>query len=171
MPFHPADRLVFTPDDVDLARSPLAGQFDDETFVLGAFNPALTRLPNGNLLMMVRIAEALRDPIRDGLIRSIRWSNGRFALDAWLLDAVDTKDPRAFVIRHHRWRTLGLTSISWLLPVELAPDGLSVVAVHYERAIAPAADHQCCGIEDPRISFCLLYTSKSRTSSMCSSRS
>jgi hypothetical protein len=57
------DRLVFGPDDVDLSRSPLAG-LGAPTYILGAFNPALTRLPNGNLLMMVRVAQALREPIR-----------------------------------------------------------------------------------------------------------
>ena len=62
MPF-PVDHLIFGPDDVDLSRSPLAGQFGAETYVLGAFNPGLTRLPSGNLLMMVRVAEALRKPI------------------------------------------------------------------------------------------------------------
>src|SRR3546814_8927188 len=49
------DRLIFGPDDVDLARSPLADHFASETYVLGAFNPGMTRLPNGNLLMMVRV--------------------------------------------------------------------------------------------------------------------
>ena len=39
----PLDHLVFTPDDVDLSRSPLAGQIDAETYVLGAFNPGMTR--------------------------------------------------------------------------------------------------------------------------------
>jgi len=29
------------------------------TYVLGAFNPGFARLPNGNLLLMVRVAEAL----------------------------------------------------------------------------------------------------------------
>ena len=58
----PLDHLVFTPDDVDLSRSPLAGQLDAETYVLGAFNPGMTRLANGNLLLMVRVAEALRQP-------------------------------------------------------------------------------------------------------------
>ena len=66
------DRLMFAPDDVDLRRSPLHGQLGAETFVLGAFNPALARLPNGNLLMMVRVAEALREPIVEGQVRSIR---------------------------------------------------------------------------------------------------
>jgi hypothetical protein len=52
--------LVFTPGDVDLSGSPIAGRLDVETYVLGTFNPGLTRLANGNLLMVVRIAEALR---------------------------------------------------------------------------------------------------------------
>ena len=76
------DRLVLVPDDIDLARSPLAGHLDAETFVLGAFNPALTRLPNGNLLMVVRIAEALRHPIEDGHVHAIRWEEGRYVRDA-----------------------------------------------------------------------------------------
>ena len=41
------DRLILTPPMIDLDRSPLAGQFDAETYVLGAFNPGMTRLPNG----------------------------------------------------------------------------------------------------------------------------
>ena len=77
------DRLIFGPDDVDLARSPLAGQLGAETYVLGAFNPGLTRLASGNLLMMVRIAEALRTPIADGNVHAIRWDDGRYVLDAW----------------------------------------------------------------------------------------
>ena len=47
---------------------------------------------------------------------------------------------------------LALTSLSWLLPVELSPDGRERVAIHYDKAIAPAGDWQCYGIEDPRIS-------------------
>jgi predicted GH43/DUF377 family glycosyl hydrolase len=145
------DRLVLTPDDIDLSRSPLGGLGAD-TFVLGAFNPGLTRLPNGNLLMMVRVAEALRQPIEDGHIHAIRWDDGRFVLDAWMLDHVDTGDPRKFLIRGGRWRVMALTSLSWLLPVELTPDGLEFVAIHYDRAIAPETPYQCYGVEDARIS-------------------
>jgi len=150
------DRLVLVPDDIDLGRSPLAGHIGEETYVLGAFNPGLTRLANGNLLMMVRVAEALRTPIRDGHVRSIRWDddgNGaRYVLDAWPLDQVDTADPRKFVVHGSAWRVVALTSLSWLLPVELSPDGLERVAIHYDRAIAPSASFQCYGIEDARIS-------------------
>ena len=146
------DALVFTPDDVDLARSPLAGKIDAETYVLGAFNPGMTRLPSGNLLLMVRVAEALRQPIRDGDIHAIRWAEDGYHLDAWPLALVDTADPRKFLMRGGGWKVLALTSLSWLLPVELDAEGRSVVAVHYDRAIAPAAPYQCYGVEDARIS-------------------
>ncbi len=154
---YPVDRLVLVPDDIDLSRSPLAGHFDAETYVLGAFNPGLTRLASGNLLMMVRIAEALRHPVRDGNVHSIRWeaseaAGGRYVLDAWPLDFADTADPRKFMLRGGGWKIMALTSLSWLLPVELTPEGLEVVAIHYDRAVAPQDSLQCYGVEDARIS-------------------
>jgi predicted GH43/DUF377 family glycosyl hydrolase len=146
------DRLVFSPRDIDLARSPLAGKVGAETYILGAFNPGMTRLPNGNLLLMVRVAEALRTPIHGGHIHAIRWDDGGYALDPWPLDLVDTSDPRKFMMRSSGWRVMALTSLSWLLPVELSADGRGVVAVHYDRAIVPRAPYQCYGVEDARIS-------------------
>jgi beta-1,2-mannobiose phosphorylase / 1,2-beta-oligomannan phosphorylase len=152
------DKLVLVPDDIDLLRSPLAGHLDAETYVLGAFNPGLTRLASGNLLMMVRVAEALRQPVRDGNVHSIRWeavegnAAGRYVLDAWPLEYADTADPRKFMLRGGGWKIMALTSLSWLLPVELTPDGLEVVAIHYDRAVAPRDSFQCYGVEDARIS-------------------
>ncbi|MFV3129082.1 hypothetical protein [Niveispirillum sp. KHB5.9] len=150
----PVDKLILTPEDIDLSRSPLAGQLGVETYVLGAFNPGLTRLPNGNLLLMVRVAEALREPIRDGHVHAIRWDGEKHAyvLDAWKLEMVDTADPRKFMIHGGGWRTMALTSLSWLLPVELSQDGLEIVAIHYEHAVAPQGSWQCYGVEDARIS-------------------
>ena len=154
------DYLIFTPGDVDLTRSPLRRSLDVETYVLGAFNPGFTRLPNGNLLMMVRIAEALKTPIADQKIHSIRWvpsdgtaaDAGRYCLDPWPLEMVDTADPRKFMMRGGGWKVMALTSLSWLLPVELDAEGRSVVDVHYRDAIAPRASYQCYGVEDARIS-------------------
>jgi beta-1,2-mannobiose phosphorylase / 1,2-beta-oligomannan phosphorylase len=145
------DYLIFTPDNVDLERSPLRGSIDEPTYVLGAFNPGFTRLPGGNLLMMVRVAEALEEPVRDGCVRAIRWTSGGYVLDPHTLDAVDMTDPRQFLLRQGAHRMLALTSLSWLLPVELSPDARRIEAVHYDRAIAPAVSYQEYGVEDPRI--------------------
>jgi predicted GH43/DUF377 family glycosyl hydrolase len=149
----PFDQLVLCPDDVDLTRSPMAGQIDAETYVLGAFNPGMARLPNGNLLLMVRIAEALREPIFDGKVHAIRWdSKEGYVLDGWPLELANTADPRKFQLHGSGWKIMALTSLSWLLPVELAPDGTRVVDIHYDRAIAPQGTYQCYGVEDARIS-------------------
>ncbi len=145
------DRIVFAPDDVDLTRSPLRRDMSEPTYVLGAFNPALTRLPSGNLLLLVRVAEALREPVRNGCVRSIRWTGGRYVLDAFPADAADVSDPRFFSLKGGAYPFLGLTSLSWLLPVELSADGQRVVAVHYDRAVEPSADYAQYGVEDPRI--------------------
>lgn len=146
------DRLVFIPEMIDLSRSPLAGSFAAQTYVLGAFNPALTVLPNGNLLMLVRVAEALRQPIFDGMVHAIRWQEGGYVLDGWPLELADTADPRKFKLHGGGWKIMALTSLSWLLPVEISPDGLEVLQVHYDRAVAPAGSWQCYGLEDARIS-------------------
>lgn len=146
------DFLIFTPDDVDLARSPLRGTLDTETFVLGAFNPGFTRLPNGNLLLMVRVAEGLRAPVLDDRVRMILWEEGRYRVESFPLSSVHMDDPRQFLVGAGPNPLLGLTSLSWLLPVELTPDGRAIVTVHYDRAIEPAASFQCYGIEDARIS-------------------
>src|SRR6478672_13389004 len=137
------DQIIFDPRDIDLARSPLAGQLDAETYVLGAFNPGMTRLANGNLLLMVRVAEALREPVRDGKVHAIRWVDGRYVLDGWPLALADTADPRKFLLHGGGWKVMALTSLSWLLPVELTPDGSEIVSIHYDRAIAPQGSWQC----------------------------
>ncbi len=144
------DHLIFTPGDVDLARSPL--DIDVETYVLGAFNPGLTRLDNGNLLLMVRVAQALRQPVFDECVHMIAWTPQGYRLTGFPLADVDMTDPRQFALRGRAHPTLGLTSLSWLLPVEMDADGTSIVDVHYDAAVAPAADYQQYGVEDARIS-------------------
>ena len=147
------DLLVFTPHDVDLSRSPLRRGFNAETFVLGAFNPGLARLPNNNLMMMVRVAEALKAPVQGNSIHAIRWDVERgYVLDGYDLAGVDATDPRKFRILGHQSKVMALTSLSWLLPVELTPDGRQIVRIHYDKIVSPAAAFQQYGIEDARIS-------------------
>jgi beta-1,2-mannobiose phosphorylase / 1,2-beta-oligomannan phosphorylase len=150
--FRPSDdAIVFGPHDVDLSRSPLRDHISEETFVLGAFNPGLTRLPGGNLLMMVRVAEALRRPVREDHVAAIRWRTGGYVIDRYPRTSVDDRDPRQLLLTGH-YKTLILTSMSWLLPVELSADGSRILKAHYDRVIQPAASYQEYGVEDPRIS-------------------
>lgn len=147
------DHLIFKPADVDLSQSPLRNGDLGPTYVLGAFNPGMTRLPNGNLLLMVRIAEALQNASTDQHIHAIRWDPQRgYVRDPWDLAHVDVTDPRKFRLLGHQSHVMALTSLSWLLPVEIAGDGSHVVKVHYDRAIVPEREYQQYGVEDARIS-------------------
>ena len=168
---YPIDIIILAPDDIDLSHSPLRNQIDAETYVLGAFNPGMTRLPNGNLLLMVRIAEALRNPVMDGKINAIRWGekNG-YVLDEYNLDEVDTSDPRKFILKQFLPNPVfALTSSSWLLPVELTGDGCHIIQIHYDKIIVPRKEYQEYGIEDPRIS-CIRGTYYMTTCSVSSER-
>lgn len=147
-----SDHLIFSPGDVDLSKSPLRAGLSETTFVLGAFNPGLCRLPNGNLLMMVRIAESLRNPVKNNKAYSIRWANDGYQTDSWPLSEVSMNDPRKFKINAYNFPVYALTSLSWLLPVELNENASAVIKIHYDKIIAPQNTNQENGIEDPRIS-------------------
>lgn len=152
--FIKSDRLIFTPNDVDLTYSPLRRELQEKTYVLGAFNPGLCRLPNGNLMMMVRVAEALSNPVGKEKVHCIRWDEEKgYVTDPWPLADVDMKDPRKFRINAYGFPVYALTSLSWLLPVELNEDGSAIKCVHYTKIISPQSTGQEYGIEDPRISF------------------
>jgi len=152
--FIKSDYLIFSPGDVDLNQSPMRNELKENTYVLGAFNPALCRLPNSNLLLMVRVAEALQNPVEDGFAYSIRWDKqAGFVTDAWPLSDVDMADPRKFKIKGYSFNVYALTSLSWLLPVELNEDATEINKIHYDKIISPQFASQEYGIEDPRISF------------------
>ncbi len=153
--FIKSDYLIFSPGHVDLSHSPLRNGLDkDATYVLGAFNPGLCRLANGNLLLMVRIAEALKNPLLNDRVHCIRWdSKNGYVTDSWPISEVTMNDPRKFKINAYGFPVFALTSLSWLLPVELNSDGSAINNIHYDKIISPQFTSQEYGIEDPRISF------------------
>jgi predicted GH43/DUF377 family glycosyl hydrolase len=152
--FIKSDCVIFTPDDVDLSYSPLRNGLREKTYVMGAFNPGLCRLPNGNLLMMVRVAEALANPVFNDNAHCIRWDEEKgFVTEGWPVSDVNMPDPRKFRINAYAFPVYALTSLSWLLPVELNEEGSEIKQVHYDKIISPQLTSQEYGIEDPRISF------------------
>lgn len=82
---------------------------------MGAFNPGLCRLPNGNLLLMVRVAESLVEPVLDNDVYCIRWQPGGYVRDALPKNKVNMSDPRVLRIDEYKFSVLAVTSLSWLL--------------------------------------------------------
>ena len=116
--------------------------------VVGAFNPGVTR-HNGDVLLLVRVAEA---PVRAADQVAAPYfdvSSGRIEVQRWATDTrgIDTSDPRV-VIANGRTR---LTSLSHLR-VARSTDG-----IHFEvdatPALAPATTMESWGIEDARITL------------------
>ena len=146
------DKIIFSPQDVDLSFSPIRNKLKYDTFVLGAFNPGLARLPNNNLLLMVRVAESLRQPIKNDKFNAIKWCIEKgYVIDEIQMEELDTSDPRKYVFKNYSNKTYCLTSFSWLLPVELNEDGTQIIKIHYDKIIEPEKEYQEFGVEDARI--------------------
>lgn len=147
------DRIVFNPGDIRDDFRPLRQHTGRETFILGVFNPGVTRLADGTILCMVRVAEALREAVDGDWILTPRMDTGkqRFVIDRYPAESVDFSDPRHLEMNQENGtKAMRLTSISWLLPVELNPAG-EIVHVHYDRVLLPRFDYQAFGVEDARI--------------------
>ncbi len=147
------DKIVFSPLDIDLAFSPLKLESKYPTYVLGAFNPGMTRLSNGNILLMIRVAEALSNPIGTNKVFALRWDIKKgYVVDTYKKDEVDLSDPRQILLKKYLpTPVLALTSISWLLPVEFDSLGKEIIEVHYDKIVSSSAPYQEFGVEDPRI--------------------
>lgn len=148
------DKIILSPDDIDLSFSPMKS-LGEETYVLGVFNPGMSRLPNGNIILMVRVAEALRDPVSKDCVKALRWDTKQgFITDAYPLDKVDISDPRHLVLTDYSAsKVMALTSMSWILPVELDSSGKNIETIHYDKIISSCETNEEYGIEDARISL------------------
>ncbi len=148
----PFDKILFAPSDVDTQKLPVGQTIGEETYVLGAFNPGFCRLPNGNTLMMVRVAEALTNPRVGDSLQILRYDAGinSFTVERYDAHQFDYSDPRKYKFQEAE-DVYALTSLSWLLPVELDAEGKSIIKIHYDKMILPQNESQEYGIEDARI--------------------
>ena len=148
-----SDKIIFSPQLIDLSFSPIRKDIKEETYILGTFNPGMCRLPDENILIMVRVAEALRKPIVNNIFKIIRKDVQKgYVIDKFPADNLNTEDPRKYEFKNYRpIKVYGLTSLSWLLPVELSPDGKNIIDIHYNRIIEPERSYQEYGVEDARI--------------------
>ncbi len=149
------DIIVLSPNDINLDYSPIRKGTGEDTFILGAFNPGFEKLPNGNCIMMVRVAESLTKTIENDMFKIIRWSpEEKYVIDKYPTQELNTSDPRKYrLINYKHAKVFGLTSFSWILPVELTPDGSTIIKIHYDKIIEPETTYQEYGIEDARVTL------------------
>lgn len=148
------DKILFSPGDISSDFRPVGKDTNQETYIMGTFNPGMTRLKNNNILLMVRVAEALKKFKTETEVFTPRMDlkKKKFVLDSYPRKYVKFTDPRHLDIQQENNSVaIRLTSISWLLPIELTEDGLNIVKIHYNKAIFPSKQYQEFGIEDPRI--------------------
>jgi predicted GH43/DUF377 family glycosyl hydrolase len=134
-----ATRLLLRPADLP----PTCDEFE----VVGAFNPGAVRLANGEVALLVRVAERPRER-RPGFTALPRWDVERGLVVDWAPDAeVEPLDPR--VVRRKADGLVRLTFTSHLRLVACG-DGRAVREVS-DVVFRPAGEVEEYGIEDPRI--------------------
>lgn len=146
-------RLVLEPEDIDISECLISKQLGRQTYVMGVFNPGLTIRDDGTLVLMARVAIALEQQKTDKVWRSIRLVDGSYTIDEYPIrpELQPPNEPRIFYVRQNNTLAIGLTSISFLLPVEIDPADLSIKNIHYDKAIYPSTNYQSLGLEDARI--------------------
>jgi len=150
------DKIIFSPNDIREDYKSLSNDLGQETEILGTFNPGMAKLPNGNLLLMIRVAEALKEWNTEEYILTPRFDAKleKYVIDKYSKENIILREPRLFVQKQqNNTLALGLTSISWLLPVEISPDASRIINIHYDQIIVPKRKLEEMGIEDPRITL------------------
>jgi len=134
-----ATHLLLRPGDVPATR--------DDFEVVSAFNPGAIRLDDGEVLLLVRVAERPREH-RAGFTGLPRWDPHLGLTVDWVPDAaLEPLDPR--VVKRRADGLVRLTFTSHLRVV-LCGDGRAVRAVT-AATFRPEGEVEEFGVEDPRI--------------------
>lgn len=135
--------------------------------VIGAINPAAIRLPNGNILLYVRVIEKLKKYEDRDFCYSPRYAGKEdfhIVVDQFDKKDIEMSSPMDMVFKD---KTKRLTFISHLRKVILSPDGFKVKSIDEEPSFYGLEWDGELGIEDPRITqigsqFVMTYVSLSR---------
>jgi predicted GH43/DUF377 family glycosyl hydrolase len=134
-----ATRLLLRPGDLPASR--------DDFEVVSAFNPGAVRLADGEVMLLVRVAERPRER-QSGFTGLPRWDPADGLTVDWVSDAeLEPIDPR--VVRRKADGLVRLTFTSHLRLVRCG-DGRSVREVT-DVVIRPETEVEEFGVEDPRI--------------------
>src|SRR3989344_3819798 len=123
----------------------------DEFEVIGTINPAAVRLPNGEILLYVRIIEKLIKDEDASHVYSPRMTGRkdfRYKIDRFSKSSIAEKNPLDFVFKDGTKR---LTFISHLRRVILDSGGFKVKSIEQKPFFFGVRNDGEFGIEDPRI--------------------
>ena len=135
--------------------------------VIGAINPAATRLPSGDILLYVRVIEKLIKTNDSEYIYSPRFSGEdefKLSIDKFKKDEIESSSELDFVFHDGTKR---LTFISHLRAVLLDKNGFKIKSIDKKPSFYGLRWDGELGIEDPRITrigdiYAMTYVSLSR---------
>lgn len=148
-------RLLLTPGDVPASR--------DDFEVVSVFNPGAVQMPDGEVVLLVRVAERPRER-RPGFTGLPRWDPREGLTVDWVSDStIEPIDPR--VVRRKADGLVRLTFTSHLRVVRCG-DGRKVQSIT-DITFRPETEVEEFGVEDPRITpidgvFSFTYVAVSR---------
>jgi hypothetical protein len=93
------DTLIFTPDDVDLSRSPLRRSLDAGHLCARRVQPRPDAAARRQSAADGARCRGADEPVVDGHARAIRWTPAGYVLDRYPLDGIEMDDPRTFRLR------------------------------------------------------------------------
>lgn len=151
--------LLLAPSDI----KPTSNAFE----ILGVLNPAVIRLPDGNILMYVRVLERLIKREDEKYFYSPRMvgkDEFKIKIDKFPKDKVDDNSDMDMLFKDGTKR---LTFISHLRRVLLDKSGFKILNIEKEPAFFGTTEDGELGVEDPRITkignlFVMTYVSLSR---------
>lgn len=138
------DKILLIPQDI----KPTSKKFE----VLGVLNPAATRLPDGRILLYVRVLERLKkrkDSKFYYVPRYIGKNKFEIKIDKFPKNKVEGEDEIAIIFKNNIKR---LTFISHFRRVYLDSSGLNILKVEQKPAFFGLRSDSELGVEDPRIS-------------------
>lgn len=128
------DNIKFSSKDVDLSFLLIRNQLKLASYVLGGYNPSLTRLTNSNLLLMVRAAESLHQTITHNIFSVIRWNLEQdYVIDKIPIDDLDTSDPRESLLNNYSSKTYYRASLSCLFEKD---HPYKILSINYHNPIS-----------------------------------
>ncbi len=162
------EAVLITPKDI----KPTSDKFE----VIGTFNPAASRLPNGDVVLYVRVAEQMKPEASEdeNFYYAPRYAGEKIykiQFDKFRKEEVRLKSNKDILFKDETKRLL---YISHLRKVVLDKDGFRIKSIDKKPSFAGLKTNGELGVEDPRIvkvgnQYIMTYVSLSRQGNISAS--